>query len=80
MKEMFSVYDSKAAVFSNPFTSVNKFTALRDFQAAAIDPNSTISTYPSDFILYQLGTFDEHTGAISPIILVNLGPADQFIN
>lgn len=79
MKFLFSVYDSKAGVFSNPFTSVNKFTAIRDFQNAVNDANSAISQYPDDYILYEVGSFDDSTGDVctsSPI--VNLGVASQF--
>jgi len=78
MKEIFSVYDNKAQVFSNPFFSTNKMTALRDFQAAAGDSNSQISQYPDDFVLFNIGNFDELTGTIVPCLPVNLGTADQF--
>ncbi|AXH75449.1 MAG: nonstructural protein [Microviridae sp.] len=78
MKKMFSVYDSKAQVFSNPFTSHNTFTALRDFQAAALDGNSQISQYPEDFVLFEIGHFEDETGVLSPCLPVNLGNADQF--
>ncbi|WNK13720.1 MAG: nonstructural protein [Microvirus sp.] len=78
MKSCFTVYDTKSAIFANPFVSQNKMTALRDFQQAANDPQSQISNYPEDFILFEIGTFDENTGSISPMLPVNLGSADQF--
>lgn len=79
MKFLFSVYDTKAAVFSNPFTSVNKFTAIRDFQNAVNDPQSNISQYPDDYILYELGSFDDITGEVTASTpIVSLGPAAQF--
>lgn len=78
MKHLFSVYDSKSAIFSNPFTSLTKMTALRDFQTAATDGNSQISQYPEDFILFEIGTFDDEKGVLSPVIPINLGSADQF--
>jgi len=78
MKNVFSVYDTKAGVFSNPFFSTNKNTALRDFSSAYLDPASHISMYPHDFILYEIGTFNEDTGELTPMLPISLGTADQF--
>lgn len=78
MKSCFTVYDTKSCIFGNPFTSQNKMTALRDFQAAAADPQSQISKYPEDFILFEIGTFDEDKGVLNSALPINLGSADQF--
>lgn len=79
-KFLFSVFDSKAGVFSNPFTSQNKFTAIRDFQDAVNDVNSMIHKYPDDYILYQLGAFCDDSGLLTAECpIVNLGVASQFI-
>lgn len=78
-KQMFSIYDSKAKVFSNPFTSINTATAVRDFQRAASDPHSDISRFPEDYTLFDLATFDDVTGVIAfNSVPVNLGIASQF--
>ncbi|AXH77074.1 MAG: nonstructural protein [Microviridae sp.] len=78
-KSMFSCFDSKAGVFSSPFTSINSNVALRDFSMAASDPNSQISQYPEDYILYEIATFDDSTGVITEIAPpINLGHASQF--
>jgi len=61
-KFIFAVYDLKTTLFSNPFFSVNANTAIRSFGAAANDPNTEICRFPSDFILYELGSFDDATG------------------
>lgn len=63
---MFAVYDIKSQIFGSPFFSVNANTAVRSFAAAANDPNSEISQFPTDFILYELGSFDDTTGVICP--------------
>ncbi|AXH73206.1 MAG: nonstructural protein [Microviridae sp.] len=78
MKKIFCVYDNKSTVFANPFVSQNTATALRDFQTAATDPQSNLSQYPEDFILFEIGSFDEDKGVVSPILPINLGSADQF--
>lgn len=81
VKLVCSVFDTKGSIFANPFTSVNQSTALRDFHRAASDPDTNISHYPADYVLFELGTFDDSLGTFSlhsqP---VNLGPATQFQN
>ncbi|AXH73754.1 MAG: nonstructural protein [Microviridae sp.] len=75
MKSLFSVFDSKSNLFSNPFSSINSPTAMRDFLRAANDPNSEIHHNPADFFLYSLGEFDEHTCEFIIIKPINLGSA-----
>lgn len=78
-KGVFSVFDSKASVFCNPFMSINKQTALRDFHVAALSPETTISKCPADYVLYEIGEFDDCNGHLTPIWpMNNLGSASQF--
>ncbi|AXH74677.1 MAG: nonstructural protein [Microviridae sp.] len=77
-KSIFSVFDSKASVFATPFTSTNTATATRDFSRACNDPQSDLSAFPEDYFLYQIATFDDQTGLISPVQIINLGNASQF--
>lgn len=79
IKYLFSVYDVKAAAFSNPFVAVNSNVAVRSFSTAANDPNSEICQYAPDFILYQIASFDDVTGCVSPEPeRIHLGIASQF--
>ncbi|WNK14055.1 MAG: nonstructural protein [Microvirus sp.] len=78
-KYIFSVFDSKSRVFGTPFTSINKFTAIRDFNTAANDLDINIGKYPEDYTLYELASFDDESGMIAPHPqAVNLGSAIQF--
>jgi len=78
-KFLYSVFDSKSRIFSTPFTSVNQFTALRDFSRASTDPTSDINKFPEDYTLYELGSFDDNSGVIAPHAqALNLGLAVQF--
>ncbi|AXH74860.1 MAG: nonstructural protein [Microviridae sp.] len=80
-KRLFSIYDSKAKVFSAPFTSINSATAIRDFQRAACDPSSDICNFPEDYTLFEMASFDDNTGVIDyNLTPVNLGLAAQFKN
>ena len=62
---VYSIKDSKAGTFSNPYYSINDSTAIRSFEQAAADPSTTISQFPTDYSLYKLGTFDDSSGTIS---------------
>lgn len=68
IKVMCSVFDSKAACFSNPFYSPNIPVATRDFSAACMDKNSGISRNPEDYSLFQVGTFDDESGLLTPTL------------
>ncbi|AXH75519.1 MAG: nonstructural protein [Microviridae sp.] len=67
IRDMFTVYDSKAQAFGNPFFMENKSTAIRAFTFAANDKNSDIGRYPSDFQLYYLGQFNDEDASLTII-------------
>lgn len=78
-KPMFSVFDSKAGVFCNPFVATNQACAIRDFGFSANDPNSAVSRHPSDFALFLVAEMDDETATIIPQTPIqNLGFASQF--
>ncbi|AXH77822.1 MAG: nonstructural protein [Microviridae sp.] len=78
-KFLYSVYDSKAKAYSNPFTSVNQQIAIRDFTQAVRDENSQLNKFPEDFTLVELAEFDDETAVFNlhpnPIVL---GLASNF--
>lgn len=62
--EIFSVYDSKAGAFLQPFFAQSKGSALRSFQDAACTQDHLFCKHASDFTLFHLGEFDDSTGRI----------------
>jgi len=70
-----SVYDSAAAVYSNPVYAVSKGAALRSFMDAVADPNSAFAKHPEHYSLFDLGEFDESTASFdllkAPLLLAN---------
>ena len=64
---VYSIKDSKAGTYSNPFYSINDSTAIRSFEQAASDPTTTISQFPTDYSLYRIGTFDDSSGSIKQL-------------
>lgn len=74
--EVFSVYDSKTAVYSHPFFTVSLGAALRAFSDCLLDNNHPFSRHPGDYSLYHLGSFDDSTATFEPFVhKVNLGTA-----
>lgn len=65
---IYSVHDRKAAVFARPFIAPNDGMALRSFAAAKLDPSTELAKFPEDFSLYLLGSFDDETGELSPVV------------
>lgn len=77
--KVFSVYDGKAKVWSHPFYAINTASGVRSFAVAVNGSDSLLATHPSDFCLFELGSFDDELGIVemfSPH--VNLGLGSQF--
>lgn len=65
--EMFSILDVKAGSFAQPFFAVNIAVACRNVESFIGQGNSTVASFPGDFALYHLGTFDDASGTIVPL-------------
>lgn len=66
--KVFSVFDSKAAVFGNPFVDQREQSAVRNFSDAVNDgsnPNNLWHKHPEDFSLFLVGDFNTDTGRLS---------------
>lgn len=75
----FCVYDSKSLSYGAPMFINSVGAALRSFGDVANDESSVICKYASDFVLYEIGEFDDDTGKLvgwDPF--VNLGNASEF--
>jgi len=59
-----SVFDSKAGVYGTPFFSQNKAIAVRSFKRLVNDHDAMVYSAPEDFSLFDLGQFDDTSGAI----------------
>lgn len=59
MLKVFSIYDSKAQIFTKPFFALTTQAALREFQVGVNNPNSVVAQFPADFTLFELGEFQE---------------------
>ncbi len=85
---IFSIYDSKAQAYLQPFFSNNVETATREF-ATAVNGEGQFNRYAGDYSMFLLGTFDQDEGsfvlesapihccnAITLLVTDNLAPRD----
>lgn len=64
---MFSVLDKPARVFIRPWCVRHEAEAIRSFYETAVDSAHQFAKHPEDFVLYELGTFDDGSGLVHPI-------------
>lgn len=60
--KIFSVYDSKAEAYMQPFFADSVGQAERSFIEACNDPSTSLCKYPDDFTLFEFGDFCEFNG------------------
>lgn len=72
--KVFSIFDSKAAAYGQPFFAYNEGIAQRNV-AASLDSDSLLAKFPQDYSLFVIGTFDDATGELkarSPVAVANV--------
>jgi hypothetical protein len=64
--KLMSVYDSKAEAFMRPFTARSVAEGVRSFSDEVNGGNkeNPLVHHPEDFIIYELGDWDEITGVL----------------
>lgn len=78
--KVFSVYDTKAMCYGVPFFMGSVGAAVRAFGDLASDKQSSVAKHPSDYILYQIGEFEDSKGGLVAVAPVrNLGFASDFL-
>lgn len=65
---LISIKDTSVDRFQGVSSARATGEAIRNLQDAVNDPrNETLYKHPDDFHLYQVGTFDDQTGVITPM-------------
>jgi hypothetical protein len=62
--KIYSLYDEKAEAFGTPFCALNEGVSKRMFDRLLRDADSMVSQYPDDYVLYEIGAFDDQKGYI----------------
>lgn len=62
---VFSAHDSKLSIFLPPFFVQHLGQALRMWEDSVNSPDTLVAKHPSDFVLYEIGTFDDEHGVLT---------------
>lgn len=76
--QLYSVHDSKAGMFSPPFVARSNGEACRMVLLSA-KPDTLLHKFPEDYSVYELGSFDEVSGAIKPINPVSISRVSTLL-
>lgn len=60
--KIFSIYDTKAEAYLQPFFLKTTAIAIREIETAVNNPEHQFGKYPQDYVLFELGTWDEEKG------------------
>lgn len=63
----YSIFDNKALIFNVPWFQPTHGAATRILADLANDPTTNIGRHPGDYVLYQIGTYDDAKGIMTPL-------------
>lgn len=75
---MYTVWDSKADAYIQPFFSVNNAVAIRSFQSACQDQAHDFHRHAADYTLFRLAKFNQATGDLQPENMVMMAHAHEL--
>lgn len=70
--KIFAVRDMKAEAFLQPFFSPSVGSALRAFSDAVNDKNCPFNKHPDDYVLYEIGTYNDQTAWIEAMQIIKM--------
>ena len=76
---IYSVYDSLAEAYMEPWFAKNDATARRSFSVAINEVGHNFNKFPQDFVLFKIGSWDADSGVIDPMVPHSLGVGIEFI-
>ncbi len=80
MKEMYSIYDSKAEAYMEPWFTENDQTATRAFAHSCNDKTHPLGQAPADYTLFKIAKWDGQTGrVINEETKINLGTGHEYV-
>lgn len=75
---VFTVYDSAASAYMDPFFAPTAEFALRGFREAVNTPGHQFNKFPEDYTLFQIGTYSSESAVLVSTAPHSLGVAIQF--
>lgn len=77
--KVFSIYDSKADAYNQPFYQKTTGMAIRALEDELHNENSQLNKHSSDFTLFEIGVWDESKGVLEMYSTKkNLGVITEF--
>lgn len=70
--KVFAVRDMKAEAFLQPFYSPSVGSALRAYADAVNDKNCPFNKHPGDYVLFEIGTYDDSDASLVPLLPVKM--------
>lgn len=77
--KMFSVYDSAVEAYIRPMFLPSVGLALRGFTEAVNGNDPEMTKYPSQYVLFDVGTFDDSSCTFTTHTPVSLGVGSEFV-
>ena len=59
---VYSVFDSKSAIYDRVWQAVSDPAAIRSFTDIALDATHPIGMHPEDYSLFKVGTWSDESG------------------
>lgn len=78
MKILVALYDRATEAHAPVMTVNTRNEAIRSFREAVNDPNTPIYKNPTDFELYQIGTYNDQLGEIVAIDRELIARAEDY--
>lgn len=79
--KLYSVLDVPVGAYSAPHCALTRGQAVRDFIDHSSKPDNSISRHPEDYVLHEIGDFDESTGFITAYMIPEkLGSAASYLS
>lgn len=75
---VFTVFDSKAEAYMQPFFATNVKVALRMWERACNDEGSDFCRHAEDYTLFRIGTFDQVQGMMNPETAISVARAIEL--
>lgn len=76
---MVAIHDSKSESFGRPLFVRAYGEAERSFSEVVNDGKSDYAKHPGDFTLFEIGSYEDNTGVVTPVTPRSLGAAVTFI-
>jgi len=76
--KIYTVHDSKAEAYLQPFFARSNGEAIRSFTQAINTPDHQFAKYSADYTLFEIGEFDDNTGVITTPYTRSLGNGVDF--